>query len=709
MFRELQRRNVFRVASIYAVIGWLLMQLAVVLETTLLLPAWFDTFVTILVLIGFPVAILFAWAFELTPDGIKPTSRVAEEESVAGRTGRWLDGILAIAAGVLVVVIVGDRFLPSASSARAAIAVPEAGAFSIAVLPFADMSPQQDQEYFADGISEELLNVLAQVPDLAVAGRTSSFAFKGKNQDLREIGTLLDVAHVLEGSVRKSGNTVRVTAQLVRTDNGFHLWSDTYDRDLTDIFAVQDEIANAILTALKPQLLGEIAPVAAPRTDISTYDLYLLAQQKAAAGDMAGYAAAAEALDKALKIDPDYVPALAWRGYYELMMSDGDGAAGDIPIEDALERAGKWTGHALALDPASADALFARAGWLSMSFDAEDRAQAERYYELALKEKPNFPLARNDYGYLLNAQGRVDESVEQLEIALAHDPAMNDANTNLAAHFMRLRDFDKVEALIDRWEAISPQNTGPMSFRSGIKWQKGELAEALQLQEELLAITPEDPRVRRVWLDGLLELGEYQRVLEGGIADLEVTALYMLGRKDEALDLVKAQLAERPDFPFVRQDYIAAHYFCGEWDEVVRYYEDAWGSPADFESSYASPPYGLVVAPLMAAGHEDGLALLDAFREFVDTRRASGQQGGGADYAEALLLMLEDRPEDALAMLESSYDNGHRSMSTIINPAFAPLREAPRYQALTAKLDAAINAERGKLGLAPIDMPAPYR
>ncbi|MGB3625700.1 MAG: tetratricopeptide repeat protein [Henriciella sp.] len=626
VFSELQRRNVFRVASIYAITGWLLMQLAVVLETTLLLPAWFDTFVTILVIIGFPIAVIFAWSFELTPDGIRPTARVSQEESIASRTGRRLDLVIAVAAAALVLVIVGDRFLPSDSMAKAST-LAKAGEFSIAVLPFADMSPQQDQEYFADGISEELLNVLAQVPDLAVAGRTSSFAFKGKNQDLREIGQLLDVAHVLEGSVRKSGNTIRVTAQLVRTDNGFHLWSDTYDRDLIDIFAVQDEIANAILTALKPQLLGEIETVAAPRTDISSYDLYLLAQQKAAAGDMAGYEAATEALDSALSIDPDFVPALAWRGYYELMMSDGDGAAGDIPIEEALERAGDWTGHALALDPASADALFARAGWLSMSFDAEDRAQAERYYELALKEKPNFPLARNDYGYLLNRQGRVDEAVEQLEIALAHDPAQNDVNTNLAAHFMRLRDFDRVEALIGRWEAISPENTGPLGFRSLMHMARGELAQSYLLNKKVLERAPADPRAKRYMFDSLGSLGEFDKVLTSGIEDMEVVALRFLGRKDEAIDRVTEHLAERPDFPFVQSDYVSAHYFTGEWDEVVRFYNTAWGDKDAFESGYDYPPYG-IVAPPATGGRTSRCRFVGHCLQNPDRRSSSGRRAG---------------------------------------------------------------------------------
>ena len=705
-FKELQRRNVFRIASIYAVGGWLLMQLAVVLETTLLLPGWFDTFVTVLVMIGFPLVVFGAWAFEMTPDGLKPTARVAPEESVTARTGKRLDMVLAGAAVILVAVIVGDRILPASSAGNSQSPV-AADDFSIAVLPFADMSPDGDQEYFADGISEELLNVMAQVPDLAVAGRTSSFAFKGQNRDLREIAEILDVAHVLEGSVRKSGNRVRVTAQLIRADNGFHIWSDTYDGDLTDIFAVQDEIANEILTALKPQLLGTVAPIAAPRTDISAYDLYLLAQQKASLGTMAGFEDASEALDQALVIDPEFVPALAWRGYYELMMSDGDGAAGDIPIEEALEHADEWTRRALALDPDSADALFARAGWMSMAFDRETRDKAGALYERALVIKPNFALARNDYGFWLNEYERYDEAVAQLEIALTHDPAQTDVNTNLAAHYGRMGKFDKVRALASRWAAISPENPGPQAFLAISASRTGNLAEGLRLQRKVVEMAPDDPRAERGLHFAELELGEYDLALKADETYVRYRALFLMGRKDEAVALARQELEARPDFPLQQADTLYIYHNAHEWSDIVRYYDATWSSLEAFQATFPRPPYHAVLPALTAAGHPDAPGMHAAARDAIDIQLASGFQSAELLTAQAQLAVLEGDQEAAGEFLETAYANGNRSITLFIDPVLnaAP---SPQFEALLAKTADAINAERAKLGLPAIEMPEPY-
>ena len=705
--QELQRRNVFRIASIYAVGGWLLMQLAVVLETTLLLPGWFDTLITILVLIGFPIVVFGAWAFEMTPDGLKPTAKIDPSESVTARTGKRLDMVLAAAAALLVVVIIGDRVMPSGKAAATHKSVASED-FSIAVLPFADMSPDGDQEYFADGISEELLNVMAQVPGLAVAGRTSSFAFKGQNTDLREIARVLDVAHVLEGSVRKSGNKVRVTAQLIRADNGFHMWSDTYDGDLTDIFAVQDEIANAILVELKPQLMGTVTPIAAPRTDITTYDLYLLAQQKAAFNTMTGYEAAAESLDKALAIDPDFVPALAWRGYYELMMSDADGAAGNIPAEEAFARAGVWTSRALKLAPDSADALFARAGLFSMAFDAETRDKAGALYERALAIKPNFALARNDYGYWLNDQKRPDEAIAQFEVALAHDPAQSDVNTNLLAYYGRRGDLDKARAQADRWLAISPENPGPYVMKAVLQELSGNLAEGLKIRRKVLAMAPHNPGASRELHFAELRLGEFQSVVKADEPYVRYRAMVLMGRKDEARALVRQELAVRPDFPQQQSDYLDVHNDIHDWPEVVRYYDETWGSLESFQQAFVWPPYAFVLPALLDAGHRDAPAMLAAARRGIDADRAHGFQSANYDTTDAVIYFLEGHPDKAMDMLERAYSKGKRDIYLFIYPGLNDT-PTPRLEALQARVAAGINAERAKLGWPAIEMPQAYR
>jgi|GEM_PF-6718095 len=237
LISELKRRNVFRVAVLYGIVAWVLIQIVDVVMPRLGIPEWGVTLVIVLLAIGLPIALIFARAFELTPEGIKRTREVDPDTSITPDTGHKLNHLIIGILGIAVTYLLVDKFFledttdPGAGTSQLQIAeMPSL--ISIAVLPFVDMSPDKDQEYFTDGISEELLNLLAKIRDFKVAGRTSSFAFKNKNEDLRVIGEKLGVATILEGSVRKQNDQIRVTAQLVKVDDGYHLWSDTYDRHL---------------------------------------------------------------------------------------------------------------------------------------------------------------------------------------------------------------------------------------------------------------------------------------------------------------------------------------------------------------------------------------------------------------------------------------------------------------------------------------------
>ncbi|MFT5609731.1 MAG: TolB-like protein [Polaribacter sp.] len=225
---ELKRRNIFRVAGVYAVAGWLLAQLASALESSLNMPGWFDTVVVSLLLLGFPVAMILAWAFEMTPEGFKKTQSLNGGDENTQTTGRKLDYVLIGGLALVGLLIIGDRAIPKATVTPSAPIIAAIDTFtgqSIAVLPFEDFSPDQDQEYFADGIAEELLNVLARVEGLRVTSRTSAFSYKGREASIAEIGKALNVAHILEGSVRKAGDTLRITAQLIDTKTDEHMWS----------------------------------------------------------------------------------------------------------------------------------------------------------------------------------------------------------------------------------------------------------------------------------------------------------------------------------------------------------------------------------------------------------------------------------------------------------------------------------------------------
>ena len=257
LFNELKRRNVFRVGFAYIVMAWLVLQVADVILNNIIAPGWVFHVLLLFLAIGFPFAVFFAWAFELTPEGLKKEKDVDRSKSITRVTGRKLDyGVIAVLVLALAYFTFDKFVLDPSRDAELVQATTEAVAEqatesgkaeitdkSIAVLPFVNMSNDPDQEYFSDGISEELLNVLAQFPGLKVAARTSAFQFKGQNRDIVGIAKQLHVNHVLEGSVRKSGNRLRITAQLIDAESGFHLWSETYDRELDDIFAIQDEIS----------------------------------------------------------------------------------------------------------------------------------------------------------------------------------------------------------------------------------------------------------------------------------------------------------------------------------------------------------------------------------------------------------------------------------------------------------------------------------
>jgi len=308
-FDELKRRNVFRVGAAYAVVGWLTIEVVDTIAPRMAMPDWVPGFFIILVLIGFPIALLFSWAFEMTPEGLKKTAKVDTGESITATTGQKINYVIIAA---LAAVVLFQQFAPSLSAItpfgeRAEGAEP----IGIAVLPFADLSADGDQEYLGDGVAEEILNVLAGMNGLKVTSRTSAFAFKGQNRSIPDIAAALGTTHVVEGSVRKQGAKVRVTAQLIEVEGDSHLWSETYDSDLSDIFRLQDEIANKISAALSARL-GLALPAVereTPDWDIAAYELYLRARQLVVA--RTDYETALGLLDTALQLEPEFADAWA--------------------------------------------------------------------------------------------------------------------------------------------------------------------------------------------------------------------------------------------------------------------------------------------------------------------------------------------------------------------------------------------------------------
>ncbi len=347
---------------------------------------------------------------------------------------------------------------------------------SIAVLPFADLSPEGDQEYFSDGISEELLNLLAGIPGLLVAARTSSFSFRDQNLEIPEIAERLHVAHVLEGSVRKSGNQVRITAQLIRADDGFHVWADTWDRSLDDIFAIQDEIAADVVAQLKVTLLG--GPPTVEQTDPDAYALFLQARHLGRLLTAEGYEQSNALYQEALAIDPDY--AAAWAG---LGNNDSNQAnLGLRPIDEGFRLAREAANRALAIDPGFAEA-HAELGGIAMNHDG-DLAAAARHYERALELAPTDTDIVTTAGYLARNLGRLDESIALAEYAVARDPVNSNAHTALAFAYRSARRTDEAIASHRTALALNPGRIGAQYNIGVALLLKGEPEAALAAMKQ---------------------------------------------------------------------------------------------------------------------------------------------------------------------------------------------------------------------------------
>jgi TolB-like protein len=427
LFAELRRRNVFRAAAFYLAAAWLLAQVVTQILPVFDAPSWLLRWVIAALVVGFPFWIAFAWFYEFTPEGIKRESEVERHESITHHTGRKLDfaiiGVLAIA----VVLLVTDRFvLHHGVNEEAAIPIAE---HSIAVLPFVNMSSDKDQEYFSDGISEELLNLLAKIPQLQVTARTSSFAFKGKETGIPEIARVLHVANVLEGSVRKSGNAVRITAQLIKAGTDTHLWSQTYDRKLDDIFAIQDEIAADVVKQLKVTLLG--AAPKARTTDPEAYALYLQAVQLGRQFTAEAFLQSDALYRKVLAIDPRYAP--AWNGLSANFSNEAN--IGLVSNQEGYAQAREAATKAIAIDPGYAPA-HARLGWIA-TFGDNDLAGAAEHFNRALALDPSDLDVLRYSAQLLASLGRLDEALALYEAVVRRDPVNVAALFNLG-HYQRV-------------------------------------------------------------------------------------------------------------------------------------------------------------------------------------------------------------------------------------------------------------------------------
>ena len=468
-WNELQRRNVIRSGIAYLIVAWLITQVLSIVLPVFGAPDYFLKLALILLGIGFPVWLLFSWVYEYTPEGIKKTIDVDPKNSVMPRTGNRLNRVIILSLLVAVVVLVADRFM------RQPAQVVDFGENSIAVLAFADMSPLKDQEYFSDGISEELLNLLAKIPELKVISRTSSFSYKAKNSTATEIGSELNVTHILEGSIRKAGNSVRITAQLIRTSDGAHEWSRTYDRNLDSIFKIQDEIAKEVSGELKISLIGESE--LSTTVDTKAYNLYLQAKHLTYQNTKDAYIKAEELILESIAIDSSYAQSWLWlsqiynSGTYNFSIREGSDG---IPL--GIEAAKK----AIELDTNSADALASLSSLQALSWEFDAAAKS---MEKALELDPNNSIIVGTAA--LNTYGDLEKSVRLLNKAINLDPLVYVNYYNLGYAFLRLNRLEEAEEAFNMFQLYYPNWQMYHYMMTRIRLAQGRFDEAsLEIEQE---------------------------------------------------------------------------------------------------------------------------------------------------------------------------------------------------------------------------------
>jgi TolB-like protein len=551
LFAELKRRNVFRVGIAYLIGSWLLAQIAELLLDTFKAPEWTMQFIVVLLMIGFPIAIFFAWAFELTPDGVKRESEVDRSHSIRKQTGSRMDrGIIIILVIALAYFIWESRFHNDAITpagpqsvnteqpATQSAAVEKAEQ-SVAVLPFVNMSSDPEQEYFSDGITEEIINALVKIPRLSIPARTSVFAFKGRLQDVREIGRELNVAHVLEGSIRSQGQQVRITAQLINVESGFHLWSETYDRQLDNIFAVQEEIALAIAGVLVGELGIGVQAVPNRTVNMQAYDIYLQGR----ALQRARKRGAVDVLQQATKADPDFAP--AWAALAMSYQLQGNFSAD----KDSQELAMTTARYALSLDPENVDALTAMA---SASRDTWQWLEASKYFEAALAIDPQSSELLEDYAEFLCNVGRWDEYLAVSERGYAIDPLLIPL---VDAHIVALTIHGRHQEALDTLKSFEERNVIHRSSAWGIQvyLASGDTDSAIKLitnfnpdrvPEEFgsamirLLKNPQDSQARDILRDLFLTDSKFSRLT---VSETALQVLAFSGDIDFVINTLLAQ------------------------------------------------------------------------------------------------------------------------------------------------------------------------
>ena len=505
---ELRRRNVFRVAAAYLVVGWLLTEVLTTILPTLGAPEWAARAVILIFAFGFIPAVILSWFYEITPEGIQRDHEVDPDDPGTHRVARKFEKI-TIAAAVILIIFIGlfSARYTADDSAELDTAIVDT---SVAVLPFVNMSDDADNEYFSDGLTETLLHMLAQIPDLKVAARTSSFAFKGQNKSIQEIARSLEVAHVLEGSVQRAGDRVRVTAQLIRASDGFHIWSEVYDRTLDDIFGIQDEIAAKVGSALSASLLGdgvETQLAGVTTYDADAYDLYLQARKARAKYSYGGLQEAEDLLKGALLIDPDFTDAKI-----ELASSYiHQWETGLMDQRQALAEIIAMTDQALDQRPddpvAKALSIYAKAVSLASQGDENALSDLVNELETIVARAPSELEPRILLVRAYKNVKRLEDVLPVLEGALSLDPFNPALHYELGTALMELERTDEARVSLERSLELEPSQPNAYTNLGVLGLQEGDGVGYVSHFLKAVAVDPRDHELPAILAMFLYQLG----------------------------------------------------------------------------------------------------------------------------------------------------------------------------------------------------------
>ena len=715
LFNELKRRNVFRVAIAYLAGSWLLIQ---VTETLFPIYGLSDAAVRMVVTflaIGLPVFLVLSWVFELTPDGLKLEKDIAPSMSATQHAGERLDRLIFVLMVLALSYFAVDKFVLSESREATIIeaarqegrntAIAESyGDRSIVVLPFVNMSGDPEQEYFCDGISEELLNLLAKIPRLRVISRSSAFSFKGKDIATPMVAEKLNVAHVLEGSVRTSGNRVRITAQLIEARSDSHLWSESYDRELTDILSVQDEIAVAISNALKLKLKlatdGESRPTGIKTVNFEVYTAYFRGRELINIRGRENLEEAVRQLERALRLKEDFASAHAHLAIAITLLADDLNSYGKLSLEEVRLRATPHLKRAQELEPELAELHAARALLALKSNEFETAVEQARK---ALSLNPSYIDAMNWLHISLEALGRYEEADATLKQIVLLDPLTISGRINYIDWLSSVGKIPEAHEMADQLLIQSPES-GYLAHADIALIYEGKLAEGLSW-----ALRTTSDNLYRIY--AFISVNEYAEARR--IDDFQTYWIDLNeGHFEKVIQATQAKMREHPEDKnalFTAADVL---YEAGRLDEALPLFER-------FNDEFpAGQPIGQPLSKVRLirlalvrrkAGDVDGARFVAKIvRKDLAARRMAGRKNQELFLAEAMIAAFDDNPDQVISAMKSAIQYGLRNRPAFDDPVFEAMQNDPRFLVLRQELDVILKAQHDEvLQLICFNNPAP--